>query len=239
MQAEELQEIIKDQQTINKNKNRDRLVLALFFLHKSITMNNNLSLQTNDVCELNRKISELEKKVTAIEEVLEKMSACFKGMPSYTMKNVQESIESYTPNTQTVDESSKKETYNNDSSTAYAPQTQCPSVNEECEAVKIELRYLGAPSGSGFEIINERSTISFDTLYILEIDRANGKAKFYPNVENLTQMVQSRNYYIDPVCDIEGSLDNICSFNISRENYGELILDNDYWQVTKKFLIKC
>ena len=203
-------------------------------------MNENPALQTNDVCEQNRRIAELEKRVKAMEEVLAKMSACFKEMPSFTANEMP-----CTVNTGAAEGYCREEaTDNNSGNAAYmteerTTQTQCAPANEECKAVNVEIRYLGAPSGEGFEIMNERAAKSFDTFYILEIDRANGKAKFYPNNENLTQMIQSKHYYLDPVCIIDGSLDNLCYLNITPENYGELVLDRDYWQVTKKCIIKC
>lgn len=199
-------------------------------------MNENPALQANDVCELNRRIAELEKKVTAMEEVLAKMSASFKEMPSFTINDIKNNVEPCTVNSVATDDNGSNAAY----VVADSPQqTQCTPANEENKAVNVEIRYFGAPSGEGFEIINERTVKSFDTLYILEIDRANGKAKFYPNNENLTQMIQSRHYYIDPVCNIDGPLDNLCYLNITPENYGELELDKDYWQVTKKCVIKC
>ncbi len=227
-------------------KDRLRPVLIFFYYRVYNTnMNENPAQQTNDVCKLNKRIAELEKKVMAMEEVLAKMSACFKEMPSFTANDMQNDVEPCTVNTGTVEEYCRQDAIdNNDGNVAYTaedtvPQTQYTPTNEEEKAMDVEIRYLGAPSGNGFEMINERTTKSIDTLYILEIDRANGKAKFYPNNENLTQMIQSKHYYIDPVCDIEGSLDSLCYLNIAPENYGELLLDRDYWQVTKKCIIKC
>ena len=110
---------------------------------------------------------------------------------------------------------------------------------EETETVtspsfNFETRYLGSPSGEGFEVMNERESKSVNSLYILKIDRERNYARFYPNMENSRQLVNERGTLLEPVCEIIGELQNATGLNVFEENYGELQLNGDYWTLVRK-----
>lgn len=120
-----------------------------------------------------------------------------------------------------------------------------PTLTDSLEAksdphpIGLEIRYLGAPSGAGFEVMNERTEKNISTLYILEIDRAEKIAYFYPNKENLSQLIYDKQNLLNHVCDVEGVLTSDYEFNIQPQDYGVLMLESDYWKLKKKCLIKC
>ncbi len=113
--------------------------------------------------------------------------------------------------------------------------------NEETNhAIVLEIRYLGAPSGAGFEVMNERAEKTVNTLYVLEIDRSAKTARFYPDKAKISQLAYNRTSLLDPVCEIDGVGDlSSCDISIIEEDYGLLCLDIDYWKVTKKCKLRC
>lgn len=181
------------------------------------------------------RIDSAEEKLETLKLVLGKLSDSLQEM-SLSIKtalnqacDVNESIETSC----TISASEEKE-----------PIHECAPEEKVGADVKVEsefeIRFLGAPSGSGFEVMNERTEKSISTLYILEIDRANKIAYFYPNKENIAKLVYDRPHNLEPVCDIEGVDDSLCDLYISKDDYGVLHLEApDYWKVQKKCLIKC
>lgn len=119
-------------------------------------------------------------------------------------------------------------------------ESECELATSDNNTPKnLEIRFLGSPSGAGFEVMNEKTEKTISTLYILEIDRENRTAYFYPNKDNLSQLIYDKTNLLDYVCDVEGTLTSSCNLNISREHYGKLQLNADYWELKKKCLIIC
>lgn len=194
------------------------------------TLNSLLEQYKSEIEDLNKKIEVLESRIESTNLFFKKLTECLREMSETHPKD---SCDIYNEHQcanggeiadSAQDEDSDKKT-----------EEETASREEKPEQSKFtETRYLGAPSGQGFEVMNERGTKSIDTIYILEIDRENRTAKFYPNNDNVMQLIQDRKYYLDPVCDVEGSLDSLVYLNIPKENYGELTLDGDYWSLKKK-----
>jgi len=147
------------------------------------------------------RIDSVEEKLETLKLVLGKLSDSLQEM-SLSIKtalnqacDVNESIETSC----TIPASEEKE-----------PIHECAPEEKVGADVKVEsefeIRFLGAPSGSGFEVMNERTEKSISTLYILEIDRANKIAYFYPKKKILPNLYMISRIILNPYATLKGWL---------------------------------
>ncbi|MBD5358822.1 MAG: hypothetical protein HDR88_17845 [Bacteroides sp.] len=99
--------------------------------------------------------------------------------------------------------------------------------------------FFGTPDGSGFDecnVINDPD--SPKVLYVVEtIDGINGK--FYPLSKGYSRLKSNAKSFLLPLCELRSNLDSIENFNILPNDYGEIKLEDGYWNVKKKCIIKC
>lgn len=199
--------------------------------------------EEDEISRLCSRIDFLEKKIDVLCDILCRLSSGFKDLSDATyVKSYLDYTSSVKSCTLEQDElQAMQEQVSDNSDTAgqmYGTHAENVSAeeNKETETIHREyvIRYLGAPSGNGFEVMNERTNIGVNTLYVLEIAREENYARFYPNVDNKVQLINERNYLFDPVCEAIGDLQYSSTLSVIEDNYGELELNGDYWILKKK-----
>ena len=110
-------------------------------------------------------------------------------------------------------------------------------TNSFSENKRIKRYYFGTPDGTGFEDCNMIEDLDNPkVLYVLETeDGKNGK--FYPLEKGLARFKNNAKSMLLPLCDLSIPIEELQSFNISLENYGEVKLENNFWIVKKKCVI--
>lgn len=99
--------------------------------------------------------------------------------------------------------------------------------------------FFGTPDGAGFDecnVINDPD--SPKVLYVVEtIDGINGR--FYPLSKGSARLKSNAKSFLLPLCELRSSLESIENFNIQPNDYGEIMLEDGYWNVKKKCIIDC
>ena len=97
--------------------------------------------------------------------------------------------------------------------------------------------YFGTPDGLGFEQCNAVSdSDSPKVLYVIETtDGINGH--FYPLNRGLARLRSNASAFLMPLCELSVPLETLDNLNIPASDYGEVILCDDYWKVTRKCVI--
>lgn len=98
----------------------------------------------------------------------------------------------------------------------------------------VQRYYFGTPDGNGFEECNAMNNPdSIRILYVIETqDRKIGR--FYPLERSMQRLKSNAHAFLLPLCNISKSLDELGAETISREQYGEVELENGFWKVTRK-----
>lgn len=111
--------------------------------------------------------------------------------------------------------------------------------NNASEPFSSQIRYCGQPAGCGFEIDDITEEKGIRSLYVIELIDGN-TALYYPLEEKIVRFKNSLTSLFMPVCDIDTDLLDCESFEVEKENYGILTLeDGSYWKVVKKCLVTC
>lgn len=193
--------------------------------------------------ELRCRIDALERKVELLSDMMSRLSGGFRDLSEATRYSNYMTDDADYDTKEVVTECACEVDTNvspiavpvdENNQTDLAPLEKDGSDSVMSSSFNYEIRYLGSPSGSGFEVMNERDSMSVNSFYILEIDRERCFARFYPNVANSKQLVLERANLLDPVCEIVGEPLNADELNVAEENYGELQLCGDYWALVKK-----
>lgn len=116
-------------------------------------------------------------------------------------------------------------------STQSSPMTITQSSSSDSP---IQRYYFGTPDGNGFEECNAmENPESIRILYVIEThDGRNGW--FYPLERSMQRLKSNAQSFLLPLCNISKSLDELGAETITREQYGEVELENGFWKVTRK-----
>lgn len=98
----------------------------------------------------------------------------------------------------------------------------------------VQRYYFGTPDGNGFEECNAMNDPdSIRILYVIETK--DGKfGRFYPLERSMQRLKSNAQAFLLPLCNISKSLDELGAETITREQYGEVELENGFWKVTRK-----
>lgn len=128
-----------------------------------------------------------------------------------------------------------------DSKTLQVEETPAMSkINQESMTNQehgLKYHYFGTPDGSGFEEPNEIYEInSPKILYVIEtVDGINGR--FYPIGRSFSRLRSNAKSFLIPLCDFSIPLEEMDTLDVSKENYGEIVLKDGYWEVIRKCII--